>query len=142
MKPLLDLETLARQEEGQFFERKSLWEGAPGAKRVRDRRQVRDEIAAHVAAFANADGGVLLLGIEDDGEVTGHGYPDGELRPSICDMHEALSPRRKSAILTAAWEIRLGVVGVSPPGPPFLLSSWTRPDVSPLSRRLWVPIGG
>jgi ATP-dependent DNA helicase RecG len=76
MKPLLDLETLARQEEGQFFERKSLWEGAPGAKRVRDRRQVRDEIAAHVAAFANADGGVLLLGVEDDGEVTGHGYPD------------------------------------------------------------------
>lgn len=76
MKPLLDLEALARQEEGQFFDRRSLWDGAPGSKRVRDRRAVRDEIAAHVAAFANADGGVLILGVEDDGTVTGHGYPD------------------------------------------------------------------
>jgi hypothetical protein len=52
MKPLLDFEALARQEEGQFFDRKSLWEGTPGAKRVRDRRTVRDEIAAHVAMFS------------------------------------------------------------------------------------------
>lgn len=43
---------------------------------MRDRRTVRDEIAAHVAAFANAEGGTPVLGVEDDGTVTGHGYPD------------------------------------------------------------------
>lgn len=63
------------QDEGQHFERKSLWEGPPGQKKPRDRRAVRDQIAEYVAAFANAEGGVLLLGIEDDRSLTGHAYP-------------------------------------------------------------------
>ena len=92
MKPLLDLEALARQEEGQFFDRKSLWDGAPGSKRVRDRRAVRDEIAAHVAAFANADGGVLILGVEDDGTVTGHGYPDEAIQGFLDVPSKRLQP--------------------------------------------------
>ncbi|MGQ9663510.1 MAG: ATP-binding protein, partial [Kiritimatiellia bacterium] len=41
-----------------------------------DRRKVRNFIAECVAAFANADGGVLILGAEEDGEPTGHMYPD------------------------------------------------------------------
>jgi ATP-dependent DNA helicase RecG len=92
MKSLLDLEALAQQEEGQFFDRKSLWEGAPGVKRVRDRRTVRDEIAAHVAAFANADGGVLILGVEDDGTVTGHGYPDEAIQGFLDVPTKRLQP--------------------------------------------------
>ena len=36
---------------------------------------MRKQVAEYVAAFANADGGVLLLGVEDDGEVTGHRLP-------------------------------------------------------------------
>ena len=43
---------------------------------MRNPRVVRDQIAEYVAAFANADGGVLVLGVEDDGTFTGHGYPD------------------------------------------------------------------
>ena len=61
--------------EGQHFERKSLFEGSPKDKRPRDRTSVRDQIALQVAALANAEGGVLLLGVEDDGSLTGHGYP-------------------------------------------------------------------
>lgn len=72
----LDLPRLIRQEEGQFFDRKSLWHGKPDARRPRDRREVRDEIAEYVAAFANADGGILVLGVEDDGTPTGFSYPD------------------------------------------------------------------
>lgn len=93
MKSPLDLAALVRRGEDQYFECKSLFEGPPGAKRSRDRRIVRDEIAEHVAAFANADGGVLVMGIEDNGAVTGHAYPDeaiegfldapaGRLRPA------------------------------------------------------------
>ena len=69
--PFLDQD----QVEGQHFDRKSMLEGPPGAKRARDRREMREQAAEYVAAFANADGGVLLLGVEDDGEVTGNGFP-------------------------------------------------------------------
>lgn len=67
-----DITPFLRQDEGQYFDRKSLLHGPPGAKRSRDRREVRDQVAEYVAAFANADGGVLVLGIEDDGSITGH----------------------------------------------------------------------
>ncbi len=50
-------------DEGQHFDRKSLLEGPEGQKRARDRRAVRDQVAEYVAAFANAEGGVLMLGI-------------------------------------------------------------------------------
>lgn len=45
-------------QEGQYFERKSA-------------RKDADEIARHICAFANAAGGKLVIGIEDDGEITG-----------------------------------------------------------------------
>ena len=69
------LRRLLSGDEGQYFERKSLLEGPPTRRQPRDRKTVRDEIAQYVAAFANADGGTLVLGAEDDGTVTGHAYP-------------------------------------------------------------------
>lgn len=44
---------LIQSEEGQHFDRKSLFAGRPGEKRHRDRREVRDEVAEYAAAFAN-----------------------------------------------------------------------------------------
>ena len=79
-------------DEGQYFEKKSLFHGTPGDKRPRSRREVRDEIAVHVAAFANADGGVLVLGVEDDGEVSGHGYPMEELDKLLAVPSNRLRP--------------------------------------------------
>ncbi|MBI5709553.1 MAG: putative DNA binding domain-containing protein [Candidatus Eisenbacteria bacterium] len=70
-----ELRALLEREEGQFLEFKSLWELSGDSRRVLDRRQVRDIVAEHVAAFANADGGTLLLGVEDDGTPSGHRYP-------------------------------------------------------------------
>jgi ATP-dependent DNA helicase RecG len=68
---------LLHRDEGQFLERKSLWDQDPQrGLNLLDRRTVRDTIAEYVAAFANADGGVLILGAEDDGQPTGHTYPD------------------------------------------------------------------
>lgn len=71
-----ELAELLRHDEGQFLEFKSLWERSGPNPRPLDRRKVRDLIAEYVAAFANSDGGTLLLGVEDDGIPTGHAYPE------------------------------------------------------------------
>jgi len=71
-----ELEKLARKKEGQFLERKSLWDLESGHRTALPRRKVRDWIAEYVAAFANADGGTIVLGVDDDGTPTGHRYPE------------------------------------------------------------------
>ena len=72
---VFDITAFFGMHEGQHFDRKSLFEGPDGQKRQRDRKAVRDHVAEYVAAFANAEGGVLILGIENDGSQTGHRYP-------------------------------------------------------------------
>lgn len=50
------------------------------------------EIAEHVAAFANADGGTLLVGVEDDGAVTGHGYAAEAIEVMLAAPAQRLTP--------------------------------------------------
>ena len=69
------LRELIATDEGQYHDLKSLFEGPPGQKRPRDRREVRDQIAEQVAGFANAEGGIAIFGVEDDASITGHAYP-------------------------------------------------------------------
>lgn len=82
------LHRLCQSEEGQYFDRKSLFEGPPGQKKARDRKAVRDEVAEYVAAFANADGGTLVLGVEDDGTVTGCPYADEQALQALLSTPE------------------------------------------------------
>lgn len=49
---------LIESEENQYFDRKSA-------------RIKPADILRHIVAFANANGGVLVVGIEDNGEITG-----------------------------------------------------------------------
>ncbi|MFZ9890141.1 MAG: helix-turn-helix domain-containing protein [Myxococcota bacterium] len=77
--PTFDLTPFLGRDEGQRFDRKPMFEGEEGKKRPRDRRKVRDQVAEQVAGFANAEGGVLILGIEDDHRVTGHQLPPDDL---------------------------------------------------------------
>lgn len=53
-----DPSTFASAKESQYFDRKSA-------------RKDDKEIAKHLSAFANSSGGKLVIGIEDDGEITG-----------------------------------------------------------------------
>lgn len=78
-----ELKRLIGQGEGQFIEFKSLWDLKDGQRKSLSRRAVRDFAAEYVAAFANADGGVLLLGVDDDGTPSGHSYPDEAVRDII-----------------------------------------------------------
>lgn len=55
-----DIEAFSHDPEGHYFDRKSA-------------RKDTGEIAKHLMAFANAAGGKLVVGIEDDGAVTGFG---------------------------------------------------------------------
>lgn len=73
-------ERWATSEEGQFFERKSAIEGPPGKKRPRKPREIAMNIAETLAAMANADGGELVVGIEDDGAVTGVPQAEDRIR--------------------------------------------------------------
>lgn len=66
--------------ESHFREFKSAVEGSAAAKRGRPDKLIRKDIGEALVAFANADGGELLVGVEDDGTVTGvpHGLADIE----------------------------------------------------------------
>lgn len=57
--------------ESHFREFKSAYQGPPDARRFRPTDDVCDDIATTLVAFANADGGELFVGVEDDGEVSG-----------------------------------------------------------------------
>ena len=94
-----DLARLLSQPEGQYFDRKSLWHGPRDDSRPRKRDEVRDEIAEYVAAFANADGGTLVLGVEDDGEVTGHGYPADAIEDMLQTPRRRLTPTHPPGVL-------------------------------------------
>lgn len=52
------IEELCTQKENQVFDRKSARKDAKG-------------LSNHIVAFANADGGTLVIGVEDNGDVTG-----------------------------------------------------------------------
>jgi len=73
------LDWVRHREEGQFFERKSCYERTAAGVRLRPVRHVARNVAETLAAMANADGGILILGVEDDGAVSGVDYPDDRL---------------------------------------------------------------
>lgn len=87
-----DITAFTGLHEGQHFDRKSLFQGPEGKKVPRDRKTVRDQVAEYVAAFANAEGGVLILGIEDDGTETGHRYPHDAVVEILRTPTTRLSP--------------------------------------------------
>ena len=57
--------------ESHFREFKSALEGPINARRPRATKDICDDIANTLVAFANADGGELIVGVEDNGEVSG-----------------------------------------------------------------------
>ncbi len=76
----MDWSWLKTNEEGQFFERKSCYDRSGGKERLRKARDVARDVAETLTAMANADGGTLALGLEDDGSPTGVDYPPKRLQ--------------------------------------------------------------
>jgi ATP-dependent DNA helicase RecG len=87
-----ELRTLLQREEGQFLEFKSLWQRDNEPRKTVERREVRNLVAKCVAAFANADGGTLVLGVDDDGTPSGHGYPTEAIEEFLAVPQKRLRP--------------------------------------------------
>lgn len=73
--------------ESRFREFKTALEGKPGNKHPRKVTAICREIGEALVAFANADGGELLIGIEDDGTITGLRHTDDEIDTMLNAVH-------------------------------------------------------
>ncbi|ATQ82470.1 ATP-dependent DNA helicase RecG [Moraxella osloensis] len=77
-----EIKQLSKMKEGQYFDRKS--------SRIEPK-----QIIKHLIAFANASGGKLVIGIEDDGTITGFNNPKAH---SIEDFKHILNEGQKTPI--------------------------------------------
>lgn len=69
--------------ESHFREFKTALEGRPNKKRPRRVAAICSEIGEALVAFANADGGELFIGVEDDGTVTGLQHSEEEIHTML-----------------------------------------------------------
>jgi len=67
------------EKEGQFLERKSCFNRRTKTRKPLALKQVAVEIAETLVAFANADGGELIVGLDDDGTPSGLPFNDKQL---------------------------------------------------------------
>ncbi len=86
------LKTLIALGEGQFLELKGTWNYDQDPPKPIGRDKLRAVVAEYVAGFANADGGTLVIGVEDDGEATGHGRNSKEIQQLIEVPRNRLQP--------------------------------------------------
>jgi len=112
------LNRLLARDEGQFLEFKSTYErpGGAGLKR-RKATEVARDIAETLSAMANADGGTLLLGVEDDKTVTGVDYPDDKLALFRQATQNLLRPPLKARLTELTAEGRLVLAFEVDPSP-------------------------
>ncbi len=66
--------------ESHFREFKSGFQGPEANKTKRPIKEICQDISKTLVAFANADGGELLVGVEDDGTLTGLDFNDELLK--------------------------------------------------------------
>lgn len=88
-----ELMALIARGEGQFLEFESAWDRGDDGPQPLERRLLRDRIAEAVAAFANGDGGLLLVGVDEDGTPSGHGYSESEIAELLAAPRERLRHR-------------------------------------------------
>jgi len=65
--------------ESHFRKFKTALEGRPENKKPRLAKKICEDIGEALVAFANADGGELLIGVEDDGTITGIPHDESEI---------------------------------------------------------------
>lgn len=90
---------LTSSEESYYIEFKSAYTYGADGRTPRDVREIAKDIGQTIVAFANSDGGDLVVGVEDDGSITGIPHGDdrtGYLRAwqqQLLDAGEGVSVR-------------------------------------------------
>jgi ATP-dependent DNA helicase RecG len=69
--------------ESHFREFKSAVEGRPGNKKPRLTKSICADIGEALVSFSNADGGAVLIGVEDDGTITGIPHKEAEIQTML-----------------------------------------------------------
>lgn len=100
MSMIEDLARWSAAQEGQFFERKSAYDRSGQRKKQRKVKEVAWNIAETLSAMANADGGELVVGMEDDGTVSGipHAEERTRLLEQVPSLENYVKPRLFSKI--------------------------------------------
>lgn len=78
--------------ESHFREFKSAIEGPPNNKKPRPTTAICRDIAEALVAFANADGGELLIGVEDDGLISGVPHADEDVEKMFHALDGRIPP--------------------------------------------------
>ncbi|MBC7409429.1 MAG: putative DNA binding domain-containing protein [Arcicella sp.] len=91
--------------ESYYREFKSGFEGKPNSKTARDISEIKYDIAKTLVAFANADGGELFVGIEDNHDVTGLPHKPERINdilnsPKDCVLKETPLFLKQASIIT------------------------------------------
>lgn len=75
--------------ESHFREFKTALEGKPENKKPRLVKSICSDIAEALVSFANADGGSVIIGVEDDGRITGipHSEDDIQIMLNAVNTH-------------------------------------------------------
>lgn len=73
--------------ESHFREFKSALEGRPDNKKPRLTKAICSDIGEALVSFANADGGSILIGVEDDGTVTGIPHSEEDIQVMLNAIH-------------------------------------------------------
>lgn len=74
------VKNIIAQGESHFREFKTGFSGPSDKKEKRDPKSVAKDIGETLVGFANADGGDLLIGVEDDGTITGLDYSEATIQ--------------------------------------------------------------
>ena len=103
---------MADNAEGRkVIERKCCYDRSGKRPKRRDARSVARDVSETLAAMANADGGTLVSGIENDGTPSGVDYPQDRLGVILClHVHaRAFSPKIKRSV-KYAWHLLSNIV--------------------------------
>jgi ATP-dependent DNA helicase RecG len=73
--------------ESHFREFKSALDGRPDNKKPRLTKTICADIGEALVSFANADGGAILIGVEDDGTITGIPHTEEEIQTMLNSIH-------------------------------------------------------
>jgi len=87
------------QQKAPFFRgARAAFDRSGGRAKRRPGEDVARDIAETLSAMANADGGVLIVGIEDDGAVSGADYPEDRMKVLIAAPKTHVRPAVRAQV--------------------------------------------